>query len=107
MDYDCMERIALYGSVCALENGTDTTVFGNITLDKLILSYLPVAEWMKMTQLSKAYRYRVWFFLWKYPCSHYQIINKQWHAVWFGQSPIIVSKPARPMDIETIMNTSD
>lgn len=76
MDLNCMEQIGYYAAnrgVCS------RSIFGDVTLDKLLLSYIPLRALMTMTQCSSQTRLRIWLFLWQHPISGFVRHNDEVH----------------------------
>lgn len=71
MDMSNKERVGYFGRNNQLINATSVTIFGDITLDKLLLSRIPLSGIMALAATSTENRFRIWVFLWKHPFDHY------------------------------------
>jgi hypothetical protein len=69
MDMNCVGQVGRFGKRHAT---TQPTIFGDVNLDKLIVSRISVRDLMTLTQCSKSYRLRVWLFLLHHPASRYE-----------------------------------
>ncbi len=67
IDMSNTERVGLHGARAVEKLPNPVTIFGNVTLDKLLLSSIPICDIMKLTCCSRELRLSVWLFLLERP----------------------------------------
>jgi len=81
MDMNCIEQVGRFG---ALHDVEPASIFGDVNLDKFIVSLISVRDLMTIARCSKSHRLRVWLFLLHHPPSQYQRLDDVLHMQYPG-----------------------